>query len=74
MRAAVCTRPDATLTKMYRRAKAIEQELYKRADGQASCAELAAVLQEWASPGRLVASAVLTLFHQVPRSLRGSDL
>ena len=37
---------DADYT-YYRRAKAIEQELYKRADGQASCAELAAVLQEW---------------------------
>jgi hypothetical protein len=29
-----------------RRAKAIEQELNKRADGQASASELAAVLQE----------------------------
>jgi hypothetical protein len=33
---------------MRRRAKAIEQELYKRADGGAACAELAAVLQEYA--------------------------
>lgn len=32
---------------MNRRAKAIEQGLYKRADAGASCAELAAVLQEW---------------------------
>ena len=32
---------------MNRRAKAIEQELSKRADAGASCAELAAVLQEW---------------------------
>jgi hypothetical protein len=31
---------------MDRRAKAIEKELYKRADGGSSCAELAAVLQE----------------------------
>jgi hypothetical protein len=29
-----------------RQAKAIENELYKRADGGAACAELAAVLQE----------------------------
>jgi hypothetical protein len=29
-----------------RRAKAIEHELYKRADGGAACAELAAALQE----------------------------
>lgn len=28
-----------------RRALALEQELYQRADGQAPCAELAAVLQ-----------------------------
>lgn len=33
-----------------RRALALEQELYQRADGQASCAELAAVLQECAPP------------------------
>ncbi|KAJ4373231.1 hypothetical protein N0V83_003524 [Neocucurbitaria cava] len=32
-----------------RRAKAIEQELYKRADDGSSCAELAAVLQEYRS-------------------------
>ncbi|KAF1364429.1 hypothetical protein EJ07DRAFT_99779 [Lizonia empirigonia] len=30
-----------------RRAQALEQELYQRADAQASCAELAAVLQEY---------------------------
>jgi glycerol-3-phosphate dehydrogenase len=33
-----------------RRAKAIEQELYQGADGGATCAELAAVLQEYETP------------------------
>lgn len=59
---------------MHRRAKAIEQELYKRADGQASCAELAAVLQEWASPWASRSECCANLIHQVPRSLRGADL
>ncbi|CAO2652444.1 Nn.00g007270.m01.CDS01 [Neocucurbitaria sp. VM-36] len=37
----------ATTEQLDRRAKAIEQELYKRADDGSSCAELAAVLQEY---------------------------
>lgn len=32
-----------------RRAKAIEEQLYQRADGGATCAELYAVLQEYAT-------------------------
>jgi hypothetical protein len=36
----------ANIEQLERRAKHIEQELHKRADGEASCAELAAVLQE----------------------------
>jgi hypothetical protein len=39
-----------------RRAKAIEHELYKRADGGAACAELAAVLQE--ATANLIASDI----------------
>jgi hypothetical protein len=38
----------ANTEQLDRRAKAIEKELYKRAEGGSSCAELAAVLQEYA--------------------------
>ncbi|KAG9191469.1 hypothetical protein G6011_10203 [Alternaria panax] len=37
----------ANTEQLDRRARAIEKELYKRADGGSSCAELAAVLQEY---------------------------
>ncbi|KAJ4346176.1 hypothetical protein N0V95_005640 [Ascochyta clinopodiicola] len=37
----------ANIEQLDRRARAIEQQLYQRADGDASCAELAAVLQEY---------------------------
>ncbi|EDU43387.1 EST1-DNA-bind multi-domain protein [Pyrenophora tritici-repentis] len=37
----------ANTEQLDRRAKAIEKELYKRADGGSACAELAAVLQEY---------------------------
>jgi hypothetical protein len=37
----------ANTEQLDRRAKAIEKELYKRADGGSSCAELAVVLQEY---------------------------
>lgn len=42
--------PVCRLLTVPRRARAIEQELYKRADGDASCAELAAVLHECDTP------------------------